>query len=170
MMTTELDRLLEESKKLSAKDRKQLAALLAYNATNRNGFKQDSTGRPDDSLWQAVCEVTRTPEASRRNMIGKQATDDRRIPVEQWEFAVSMMNNYIDTTCAVTLNIPQRQRLMVALVECLKSMNRQLGKGTSAKEIINSVINLDDAVDLEFPGYGDAGLLHRLADPVLEPV
>jgi hypothetical protein len=168
VVVTELDKLFEEAKKLPAKDRKQLAARLAYNARNVD-LGQDVVSRPDDAVWQALCEVTKTPESARKNMIGKRGTSDHRIAAEQWTFAVDMLNNYIDTTCSVPLKAQQRQRLLVALIECLKSMNRLMRRGTSIKDIVDSVINLDDAVDNEFPGYGDAGLLHRLADPVHEP-
>lgn len=165
---SEFDRLLNEGRKLSTKERNQLAAALAYDAKKQTGYNKDSVSREEDSAWQALCKVTKTPMSVRGNMIGKETKGDHRVPQDQWDFAVGMLNEYIDSTCLVPLNVPARQRVMEALFTCLKSMNRSLGKGTSPKELVAAVPNLDDAVDLEFPGYGDAGLLHRLADPVLE--
>lgn len=147
---------------LTDSERTELRSKLVYaDRKQRDAFaRKDSTTEAEDQVWFALgtCVPGLGP---RQRMIG---SGGNRITRDQWEFAVESMHALIDEQCG-TLRRGQKEDILATLFACLKSMNRMLGKSASARELIYAVGNLVDAIDLEFPGYAEAGLLHLLATP-----
>ena len=65
-------------------------------------------------------------------------------------------------TRGALLRKPVRITLAARIIDCLDKHTKKWRQGTGPSSILNMMAYLEDAVDAAYPGYAQAGMLHRI--------
>lgn len=141
---------------LSVVDLRRLSTEIAYRLANQ---PDDPFSRYELDFWDAVCAAVGQEPAKRMPLSVFVKQYGRAKYLDQ----VSVLDTYIEQGTGEMLRFPVRSALVHRLVRLLRDYTSALDIPATPRALINCMGMLSAAVELQFPGYRAARLLHRMA-------
>jgi hypothetical protein len=155
---TDLYKLRDEMMALGLADRENLRALL----DREDQRAAILPSREEQELWDVVTRLT--PSGSRHHRSYSEFVRDKRHGVNRVEFneAVRLIYDLAAQARPVRRPTQDRVALVELMVECLVKDMRQRRIEVNQRTIIEQLPRLRTAIEWCYPGYIEAGMLHRL--------
>lgn len=141
---------------LDVTSRQELLARLAYQDQGTRFVLSTA----EQVVWDAVCEVCKPyirsvpPVTEFSKSFGK----------DKLRTAIADINNYVDESCGTNLSMGHRRLIVRTVFQCMVEYIHSWTepKPITVKTMFQSVSQLAHAVDICFPGYARARMLHRV--------
>jgi hypothetical protein len=142
-----------------------------FRSTARQRAEREPTFSADErGLWMALSAVCRRPMSGTASNSAL-AAFCQSYGRKQFQARLAELDAYLDSACGVKLRRPERDALRrIALQSLADRMSTWVSNGRPLpivpKTVLNSFEYLVGAVEDDFPGYAEAGLLHRALLPI----
>jgi hypothetical protein len=140
---------------LSAKAKRELYARLAYELRSTEPITPD-----EQAFWTALTGAmvgAGIRGAPTLDMFVKSVGRGKLTEASDW------VGCYVDDSCDADMRKPVRQAVMQTAFKCLIKYMGARGIPVNPTTILGQIDVMQHAVDIAFPGYSAARLLHRVA-------
>lgn len=118
----------------------------------------------EDELWAELQTIFNRPQPIHHFVKGMDG--GAGYGMQRFKACAQMLDGLIKKVCPVGTKKPVRHAMRKLLLNCLCNWLRGANVPLSPKVVLNNMEKLEHAVDQEYPGYIDAGILLYVLEPL----